>query len=105
MARSILEWCGLVTVKYGENPMSEDATKAPQGMKRPKYAAMTMQQQSDARMNPFALQLMAEAHADDKSLFGDETVMAVARSHDGTAVFLLVSTRQPTREQFEGWPE
>lgn len=79
--------------------------QGPQGMKRPKYAALTMQDQSDARLNPFALQLLAESHADDKSRFGDETVMAIARAHDGTPVFILISTRQPTKEQFEGWPE
>lgn len=81
-----------------------DATEIPKGMKRPKWAALTMQQQHDAGMNPFALQLIAEAHADDKSRFGDETVAAVAHAHDGTPVFILISTRQPTKEQFEGWP-
>lgn len=82
-----------------------NAPEIPQGMKKPKYAATTMQKQSDAGLNPFALQLIAEAHADDKSRFGDETVMAVARAHDGTPVFILISTRQPTMDQFEGWPE
>jgi hypothetical protein len=30
--------------------------------------------------------------------------MAVARAHDGTPVYILISTRQPTKEQFEEWP-
>lgn len=86
--------------------MSEDQmAEETKGMKSPKYAATTMQKQADAGMNPFALQLMAEAHADDKSRFGDETVMAVARSHDGTPVFVLISTRQPTLDQFKDWPK
>ena len=75
-----------------------------QGMKAPKYAATTMQTMADAGLNPFAAQLVAEAHADKPERFGDETVMLVARTHNGTPVFMLVSTRQPTKEQFEGWP-
>jgi hypothetical protein len=75
-----------------------------QGMKRPKYAALTMQQMSDAGINPFAAQLMAEAHADKPERFGDETVMVVARAHDGTPVYMLISTRRPTLEQFKDWP-
>ena len=64
----------------------EEAGSAEQDMKRPKYAAMTMQKQCDAGLNPFAAQLMAEAHADKPERFGDETGMVVARAHNGTDV-------------------
>jgi hypothetical protein len=73
-------------------------------MKKPKYGAFTMQQQSDARINPFAVQLVAEAHADDPSRFGDETIMVVGRAHNGTAVYMLISTQEPDPEQFAEWP-
>ncbi len=81
-----------------------DETAEQIGMKMPKYAAVTMQKQAEVGMNPFALQLVAEAHADDKARFGDETIMAVSRAHDGTPVYMLISTRKPTKEQFENWP-
>jgi len=74
-------------------------------MKRPKYAAITMQQQSDAGINPFALQLMAEAHADDLGKWGDETLMVVAHAHNRTPVYILISTQKPENEQFADWPE
>ncbi len=74
-------------------------------MKAPKYAAVTMQQQSDAGINPFAVTLMAEAHADKPERFGDETVMVTARAHNGTMVYMLISTQQPSPEQFESWPQ
>lgn len=75
-----------------------------QGMKTPKYAASTMQRMYDAGLNPFAVHLMAEAHADKPEKFGDETVLVVGRAHNGTPVFMLVSTRHPIKEQFKGWP-
>lgn len=73
-------------------------------MKKPKYAALSMQEQSSAGINPFAVTLMAEAHADTKR-WGDETVMVVGYAHDGTPVYILLSTLQPRIEQFAGWPE
>ena len=33
--------------------------------------------------------LMAEAHADDRRQWGDETVMVVARAHNGTPVYTI----------------
>ncbi len=78
--------------------------QVPQGMKFPRYAATTMQKIGDAGLNPFAAQLLAEAHADKPERFGDETVMLVAHAHDGTPVFMLLSTRQPTLDQFKDWP-
>jgi hypothetical protein len=74
-------------------------------MKKPKYAAVTMQEQSDAGINPFAVTLMAEAHADDPNRWKDETIMLVAHAHNGTPVYMLISTVPPTVDQFEGWPE
>jgi hypothetical protein len=73
-------------------------------MKAPKYAAVTMQSQSDAGINPFAAQLMAEAHADDPAQWGDETVCVVGRAHNGTHVYMLISTQKPEPEQFKDWP-
>ena len=73
-------------------------------MKAPKYGAVTMQQMSDAGLNPFAAQLLAEAHADKPDKFGDETIMLVARAHNGVRVYMLLSTRQPTADQFKDWP-
>jgi hypothetical protein len=74
-------------------------------MKKPKYAAITMQEQSDAGINPFAVTLMAEAHADDRKRWGDETVMAVGHAHNGTPVYMLISTQKPEIKQFASWPE
>jgi hypothetical protein len=73
-------------------------------MKRPKYMALTMQQQIDAGINAFAMQLMAEAHADKPEKWGDETVCLVGHTHSGTLVYMLISTQRPEPEQFEGWP-
>jgi hypothetical protein len=74
-------------------------------VKKPKYAAISMQQQSDGGINPFAVTLMAEAHADDPKRWGEETIMVVGHAHNGTPVYMLISTVMPTIEQFEGWPE
>ena len=74
-------------------------------MKSPKYAAVTMQEQGDAHVNPFAVQLLAESYADDPERFKDETVLVVGRAHNGTAVYMLISTQKPEVEQFKDWPE
>jgi hypothetical protein len=74
-------------------------------MKKPKYGIVGMQEQSNAGINPFAAKLMAEAHADDPERWGDETIMVVAPAHNGTLVYMLISTVAPKIEQFEGWPE
>lgn len=74
-------------------------------MKKPSLAALTMQQMSDAGINPFAVQLLAESFADKPERFGDKTVMVVARAHNDTPVYILLSTEPPTKEQFDGWPE
>ena len=87
------------------NTKLDDDGEVQRGMKAPKYAATTMQQIADAGLNPFAAQLLAEAHADKPDKFGDQTIMLMARAHNGTPVFMLLSTRQPTKEQFEGWPD
>lgn len=90
---------------YLERPAEDPAQDGvPQGMKAPKYMSSTMQRTSDARLNPFAAQLLAESFADEPARFGDETVLIVARAHKGTPVFLLLSTRQPTKDQFNDWP-
>lgn len=73
-------------------------------MKKPMFAATSMQMQADAGMNPFALQLIAEAHADNPERFKDQTIIAVARAHNGTPVYILISTQKPEAEQFAGWP-
>jgi hypothetical protein len=73
-------------------------------MKAPKYGAATMQAQSDARINPFAVTLIAESFADNPSVFGDETVMVVGYSHKGAMVYMLLSTQQPESWQFSTWP-
>ncbi len=74
-------------------------------MKKPKYAARTSQEMSDARINPFAVTLLAESFADDPARFGDETVMVVGYTHAGTPVYMLLSTHMPAPEQFRDWPE
>lgn len=84
--------------------MMVEITPPTVGMKRPKYAALTKQDQANIGLNPFAIELMAEAHADKPPAFGDETVMLTASAHNGTIVYMLLSTRRPTLEQFEGWP-
>ena len=87
-----------------DKPVDEASPEPAAGMKAPKYAAVTMQKQCDAGINAWAAQLLAESHADKPERFGDETVMIVARAHDGTPVYMLLSTRRPTVDQFEGWP-
>lgn len=73
-------------------------------MKAPKYAAFGVQEMIDARINGFAMQLMAESHADDPAKFKDETVVLMAKAHNGTPVYMLISTQAPEPEQFKGWP-
>jgi len=73
-------------------------------MKRPKFAAIGVQAMIDAGINGFAAQLLAESHADEPEKFGDETVLLMAKAHDGTPVYMLVSTQMPTKEQFADWP-
>lgn len=84
--------------------MSHEQPAEALGMKAPKYAAVTMQMMSDAGLNPFAARLLAESHADKPERFGDETIMLVADAHNGTPVYILLSTRRPTLEQFKDWP-
>ena len=73
-------------------------------MKYPKYAAITMQEQLDHGINAFAMQLMAEAHADDPDRFKDETVLLIGHAHNRTPVYMIISTQKPELEQFAGWP-
>lgn len=73
-------------------------------MKRPKFAALGVQEMLDTGLNGFAMQLLAESHADDPERFGDETVMLMAKAHNGTPVYVLISTQMPDLEQFDGWP-
>lgn len=74
-------------------------------MRQPKYAVWTMQDQLDGGLNAFALQLVAEAHADDPNRWGDNTVMVRAIAHNGTPVYMLISTQMPTAEQLATWPK
>jgi hypothetical protein len=74
-------------------------------MKKPKLAAVTMQQQLDAGINAFAVQLLAESHADRPEQWGDQTLCLLGRAHNGTTVYILISTQQPELPQFEWWPE
>ena len=73
-------------------------------MKRPKYAALGVQEMIDAGINGFAMQLMAESHADKPDKFGDETVVLMAQAHNGTPVYMLISTQAPDPAQFKDWP-
>ena len=73
-------------------------------MKKPRYILATMQDQSDVGINTFALQLMAEAHADRPEKFGDETLLLVGHAHNGKPVYMLISTKPPEEEQFKDWP-
>lgn len=73
-------------------------------MKTPKYAAMGVQKILDARLNGFAAQLLAESFADDPSTFGDETMFLMAKAHNGVPVYMLISTKAPTLDQFKDWP-
>lgn len=74
-------------------------------MKRPSLAAVTMQQQHDARINPFAVQLLAESFADDDRPWGDKTLLLHGRARNGKTVYMLISTEAPSGEQFATWPE
>lgn len=87
-----------------DQPTAATDIAGPKGMKLPKYAALDVQTMLGARINGFAAQLMAESHADDASKFGDETVMLMAHAHNGTPVYMLISTRRPEFEQFKDWP-
>lgn len=73
-------------------------------MKAPKWVATTMQQQIDAGINAFAMQLMAEAHADHPERWGAETLMLCGQAHNGKKVWMLISTECPEAEQFKDWP-
>jgi hypothetical protein len=73
-------------------------------MKAPRYAALGVQEMIDAGINGFAMQLMAESHADNPDKFKDETVMLMAKAHNGTPVYMLISTQAPDLDQFKGWP-
>jgi hypothetical protein len=73
-------------------------------MKAPKYAALGVQEMIDAGINGFAMQLMTESHADKPEKFGDETVVLMAKAHNGTPVYMLISTQPPDPEQFKDWP-
>lgn len=74
-------------------------------MKAPKYMALGVQKMIDAGINGFAMQLMAESHADDPAKFGDETVVLMAKAHNGTPVYMLISTQAPSLDQFKTWPK
>jgi hypothetical protein len=76
-----------------------------EGMLKPKYAATSGQTQSNVGINPFAVTLIAESFADDPARFGDQTVMVIGHTHSGKPVYMLLSTRMPTVEQFNTWPE
>ncbi len=71
-----------------------------QAMKKPKYFVETMQQASDLHINPFALQLLGESFADDPSKFGDENVVFLARAHNGSAVWFIMTKQQPRARDF-----
>lgn len=73
-------------------------------MKRPEIVLKSMQSQNDARLNPFAIKLLAESFADVPERFGDKTVVVTGRAHNGTVVWMLISTQQPDAVQFENWP-
>lgn len=73
-------------------------------MKRPKFAALGVQKMLDAGLNGFAAQLLAESFADKPEKFGDQTVMLMAKAHNGTPVYMIVSTQMPDLEQFASWP-
>lgn len=70
-------------------------------MKAPKYAVLTMQDASDARINPFALTLLAERFADDADRFGDENVLLLAHAHNGTEVWFVMTKHRPTAPDFD----
>lgn len=73
-------------------------------MRYPKFAALGVQKMIDGGINGFAAQLLAESHADDPKKFGDETVMLMAKAHDGTPVYMLISTQMPDEAQLANWP-
>lgn len=72
-------------------------------MKRPKFAALGVQAMINSGINGFAAQLLAESHADDPAKFGDDTVLLMAKAHNGTPVYMLISTQMPEKEQFDAW--
>lgn len=74
-------------------------------MKFPKYFIPSGQDQIDAGINHFGAQLLAESFADDGKPWKDETVVIVAKAHNGTEVYMVLSTERPTVQQFEGWPK
>lgn len=74
-------------------------------MKAPKYAALGVQKMIDNGINGFAMQLMAESHADKPDKFKDETVVLMAKAHNGTPVYMLISTQAPEHVQFKDWPK
>ena len=63
-----------------------------------------MQKMLDSRLNGFGAQLLAESFADDPAKFGDETVLLMAKAHNGTPVYMIISTQKPDLEQFANWP-
>jgi hypothetical protein len=73
-------------------------------MKKPKYAALRTQQQLDAGINGFAVELMAESHADRPERWRDETILLRGTAHNGAYVYMLISTECPELEQFKDWP-
>jgi hypothetical protein len=73
-------------------------------MKAPSCLLETARQQFDAGVNPIAVQLMAEAHADDPALWGEGTVIVSAPARNGQVVFMVLSTERPSPGQFATWP-
>lgn len=73
-------------------------------MKYPLIALLGVQAMIDAGVNGFAAQLLAESHADNPEKFGDNTVLLMAKAHNGTPVYMLLSTEKPGLEQFANWP-
>ena len=69
-------------------------------MKLPKYF-LDLQQQVDAGLNGFALQLVAESFADKADKFGDENVAFLAHAHGGKEVWFIMTKQRPSEADFD----
>jgi hypothetical protein len=66
-------------------------------MDKPDYLIVGKQQQIYAGLNAFALELVAESFADDRSKFVEpgKSILCVNRAHNGTPVYIWISAEMP----------
>jgi hypothetical protein len=64
-------------------------------MKPPLYVAATKQQQHEARLNPFAVELLAESFAQHRAAFGEESICVVGWGKDRQPVYIWLSSVPP----------